>query len=151
VLEATIDDMEPELFEDLTEKLLKAGALDVLLIPVQMKKSRPGLILHVLASPASLDELLRIIFTESTSIGVRTYEVTKRMLQREIAVVQTPYGTVHVKLARLGEKIVNVKPEYEDCRELARKLNLPLKDILAAARHAAWLHVQERPVSPDGS
>ena len=151
VLEATIDDMEPELFEALTEKLLIAGALDVLLIPVQMKKSRPGLILHVLASPASLDELLRIIFTESTSIGVRTYEVTKRMLQREIAVVQTSYGSVHVKLARLGEKIVNVKPEYEDCRELARKLNLPLKDILAAARHAAWLFVQERPVSPDSS
>jgi hypothetical protein len=151
VIEATIDDMEPELFEALTEKLLTAGALDVLLIPVQMKKSRPGLILHVLAYPASLDELLRIIFTESTSIGVRTHEVTKRMLQREIAVVETSYGAVHVKLARLGAQIVNVKPEYEDCRELARMLNLPLKDIIAAARHAAWRILQEPPASQDGS
>ena len=149
VLEATIDDMEPELFEALTEKLLKAGALDVLLIPVQMKKSRPGLILHVLAYPASLDDLLRIIFIESTSIGVRTYEVTKRMLQREIAVVQTQYGPVHIKLARLGARIVNVKPEYEDCRELARKLDLPLKNVLVAARHAAWQTLQERPASSE--
>ncbi len=144
VLEATIDDMEPELFEALTEKLLQAGALDVLLIPVQMKKSRPGLVLHVLAHPTSLEDLLRIIFTESTSIGVRTYEVTKRMLQREMAVAQTPYGPVRVKLARLGGKIVNIKPEYEDCRELARKLDLPLKNVLAAARQAAWQTFQER-------
>jgi uncharacterized protein (TIGR00299 family) protein len=143
VLEATIDDMEPELFEALTEKLLQAGALDVLLIPVQMKKSRPGLILHVLAHPTSLDDLLRIIFTESTSIGVRTYEVTKRMLQREMVVVQTPHGPVRVKLARLGGRIVNLKPEYEDCRELARKLDLPLKNVLAAARRAAWQVFEE--------
>lgn len=143
VLEATIDDMEPELFEALTDKLLQAGALDVLLIPVQMKKSRPGLILHVLAHPASLDVLLQIIFTESTSIGVRTYPVTKRMLQREIAQVETPYGSVRVKLARLGERIVNIKPEYEDCRELARRLDLPVKNVLAAARQAAWQRFQE--------
>lgn len=148
VLEASIDDMEPELFEALTEKLLQAGALDVLLIPVQMKKGRPGLILHVLAYPTSLDDLLQIIFTESTSIGVRTYEVTKRMLQREIAVVQTPHGAVRVKLARLGGRIVNVKPEYEDCRELARQLNLPLKNVLAAARQAAWQAFQDQQASP---
>jgi hypothetical protein len=101
------------------------------------------LILHVLAYPASLDELLRIIFTESTSIGVRTYEVTKRMLQREITVVQTPYGPVRVKLARLGGRIVNLKPEYEDCRELADRLDLPLKNVLAAARQAAWQVFEE--------
>ena len=147
VLEATIDDMEPELFEALFEKLLQAGALDVLLIPVQMKKSRPGSILHVLAYPTSLDELLRIIFTESTSIGARTYSVTKHMLQRQIEQVQTPYGTVRVKLARLGERIVNVKPEYEDCHALALKLDLPLKDVLAAARQAAWQTFQKPPGS----
>jgi uncharacterized protein (TIGR00299 family) protein len=147
VLEATIDDMEPELFEALFEKLLQAGALDVLLIPVQMKKSRPGSILHVLAYPTSLDELLRVIFTESTSIGVRTYPVTKHMLQRQIEQVHTPYGMVHVKVARLGERIVNVKPEYEDCHDLARKLDLPLKDVLAAARQAAWRTFQA-PLDP---
>jgi pyridinium-3,5-bisthiocarboxylic acid mononucleotide nickel chelatase len=150
VLEATIDDMEPELFEALTEKLLSAGALDVLLIPVQMKKSRPGLILHVLAYPPSLDELLKIIFTESTSIGVRTYEVTKHMLQREIVLVKTPYGPVHIKLARLGATIVNVKPEYEDCRELARQMNIPLKTVLEMARQTAWQILEERPAQADG-
>jgi uncharacterized protein (DUF111 family) len=72
------------------------------------------------------------------------------MLQREIVIVQTPYGPVHVKLARLGARIVNVKPEYEDCRELADRLDLPLKDVLAAARHAAWRILQERPVTSSG-
>jgi uncharacterized protein (DUF111 family) len=91
---------------------------------------------------------LSIIFTESTSIGVRTYEVTKRMLQREISTVQTPYGPVRVKLARLGARIVNVKPEYEDCRQLALRQNLPLKDVLAAARHAAWQSFQEPQARP---
>ena len=151
VLETAIDDMEPELFEALTDKLSTAGALDVLLIPVQMKKNRPGLMLHVLAYPSSLDDLLQIIFTESTSIGVRTYEVTKRMLQREITMVQTPYGPIHVKVARLGARIVNIKPEYEDCRDLARRLDIPLKDVLAAARQAAWQTLKESPVPLDVS
>jgi hypothetical protein len=148
VIEATIDDMEPELYEALTEKLLDSGALDVLLIPVQMKKSRPGLVLHVLAYPTSLDDLLHMIFTESTSIGVRTYPVTKRMLQREMVLVQTVYGPVRVKLARLGARTVNIKPEYEDCRALAHKLNLPLKDVLAAARQAAWQALHQPTPSP---
>jgi hypothetical protein len=134
VIEANIDDMNPQLFEYLLERLLEAGALDVLLIPVQMKKSRPGAILHVLAHPTSLDDLLTIIFTESTTIGARTYEVTKRMLQRETQTVETPFGPVRVKVARLGNRVVNVAPEYEDCRELARRHGLPLKEIYALAR-----------------
>jgi uncharacterized protein (TIGR00299 family) protein len=142
VIEAAIDDMEPELFESLTEKLLQAGALDALLIPVQMKKSRPGMLLHVLAYPSSLDELLQIIFRESTSIGVRTYPVTKRMLQRQVTMVETPFGPVNVKVAWLGEEMVNIKPEYEDCRALADQHQRPLKDVLAAAHQAAWQAIQ---------
>lgn len=134
VIEANIDDMNPQLFEYLLERLLEAGALDVSLIPVQMKKSRPGTILHVLAHPASVDDLLAIIFTESTTIGARTYEVTKRMLQRETQTVETPFGPVRVKVARLGNRVVNVAPEYEDCRELARRHGLPLKEVYALAR-----------------
>jgi pyridinium-3,5-bisthiocarboxylic acid mononucleotide nickel chelatase len=133
VIEANIDDMNPQLFENLMEKLLAAGALDVLTIPVQMKKSRPGILLHVLASPASVDDLLEIIYTESTSIGARTYPVTKRMLQRETRVVETPFGLLPVKIAWLGEKVVNVAPEYEDSREAARRSGVALKDVLAAA------------------
>jgi uncharacterized protein (TIGR00299 family) protein len=143
VIEANIDDMNPQLFENLMEKLLKAGALDVLTIPVQMKKSRPGILLHVLASPASVDDLLLVIYSESTSIGARTYPVTKRMLQRERRVVETPYGLLQVKIARLGEKVVNVSPEYEDCREAARRSGTALKDVLAAATAAAWQALKE--------
>lgn len=133
IIEATIDDMNPQLFEHLTERLLQANALDVVLIPVQMKKNRPGTILHVLAHPDSVETLLSIIFTESTSIGARTYHVTKHMLQRESRLVETPFGPVRVKLARLRERIVNVAPEYEDCRALARQHNLPVKTIYQAA------------------
>jgi uncharacterized protein (TIGR00299 family) protein len=134
VIEANIDDMNPQLFEYLLERLLEAGALDVSLIPVQMKKTRPGTILHVLAHPTSVDNLLAIIFTESTTIGARTYEVTKRMLRRETQTVETPFGPVRVKVAWLGSQVVNVAPEYEDCRELARRHDLPLKEVYALAR-----------------
>jgi uncharacterized protein (DUF111 family) len=126
--------MNPQLFEGLIERLLEAGALDVVLIPVQMKKSRPGTILHVLAHPASTDVLIAIIFSESTTIGVRTYEVTKRMLQREIQTVETPFGPVRVKVARLGPRVVNVAPEYEDCRDLARQHGVPVKEIYNLAQ-----------------
>jgi len=137
VVEANIDDMNPQLFENLREKLLQAGALDVVLIPVQMKKGRPGMILQVLVYPPSLDDLLEIIFNESTSIGVRTYEVTKRMLQRESQTVETAYGTVRFKVARLGERIVNVSPEYEDCLELAQQQGQSVKEVYADALAAA--------------
>lgn len=137
VIEANIDDMNPQFYEHLSERLLESGALDVVLIPIYMKKGRPGMMLHVLAHPSSIYELLSIIYTESTSIGVRTYQVTKRMLQRESKVVQTPYGPVRVKMSCLGEKVVNISPEYEDCRTLARRLGVPLKDIYAAARACA--------------
>lgn len=144
VIEANIDDMNPQLFENLMDRLLEAGALDVLLIPAQMKKGRPGVLLHVLASPASVDDLLAIIYTESTSIGARTHPVTKHMLQRETQVVETPYGLVRVKVARLGERVVNLAAEYEDSREVARRSGAALKDVMAAAVAAARQMLQDR-------
>jgi uncharacterized protein (DUF111 family) len=129
--------MNPELYENLSERLLDAGALDVLLIPVHMKKGRPGMLLHVLAYPPSVDALLEVIFVESTSIGARTYPVTKRMLQRDVLQVATPYGPLGVKVARLGGRVVNLSPEYEDCRQAARRLDVPLKEVFAAALSAA--------------
>ncbi len=133
VVEANIDDMNPQLFENLEDRLLQAGALDVVLIPVQMKKSRPGMILQVLVYPPSLDDLLAIIFNELTSIGVRTYEVTKRMLQRETKTLETSFGQVRFKMARLGKRIVNISPEYEDCLELAQRYNQPVKTVYSDA------------------
>jgi len=137
VIEANIDDMNPQLYEYLSERLLAVGALDTFLIPVQMKKGRPGLLLQILAHPSSVDNLIAIVFAESTSIGLRTYEVTKHMLQRDAQIVQTPYGPVRVKLAWQGSRLVNIAPEYEDCRTIARQSDVPLKDVLAAARLAA--------------
>ena len=137
VIEANMDDMNPQLCEYLAERLLDSGALDVLWVPAQMKKGRPGVLLQVLAHPDSVDELLAILFTELTSIGARTYPVTKHMLQREILAVETPYGMVRVKVARLGENVVNVSPEYEDCRQAAQAYRLPLKEVITATIAAA--------------
>ena len=137
VIEANLDDMNPQLFEALMEQLLSAGALDVILIPVQMKKQRPGALVQILAAPQTVDALLAILFTESTTIGARTYAVTKRMLQRESHTLDTPFGPIRAKVARLGSHIVNVAPEYEDCRALARQHDVPLKLVHAAAMTAA--------------
>jgi uncharacterized protein (DUF111 family) len=95
--------------------------------------------LHVLAPPASVDELLTIIFSESTTIGARTYPVTKRMLQRESQTVETRFGPVRVKIARLGSRITNIAPEYEDCRALARRHGVPVKEVYRLARSSADL------------
>lgn len=137
VIEANLDDMQPQLFDPLLEHLLEADALDVTLTPAQMKKNRPGIRLQVLASPDSVDRLLHIIFTESTTIGVRTYDVQKRMLQREVITVQTKFGQVRVKLSRLGTQVVNISPEYEDCRRLAGLLGGSVKEVYTAALSAA--------------
>lgn len=136
ILESNIDDSNPQVFEYLMDRLLNAGALDVGLLPVSMKKNRPGVLLQVLAHPESVEDLLRIIFQESTTIGVRSYPVTKHMLPRQIEIVETEYGRVRVKIARLGEQVVNLKPEYEDCRALAIQFGLPIKDVYLAALKA---------------
>ncbi len=138
VIEANIDDMNPQLYDTLIERLLAAGALDVVLIPAHMKKNRPGIVLQVLAHPASVDPLLAIVFAESTTIGARTYDVTKRMLQRESITVTTPYGALRVKVARLGGRVVNAAPEFEDCRALAASGGVAVKAVHAAAQSAAW-------------
>lgn len=136
-IEANIDDMNPQLFEQLSDQLLAAGALDVVVLPVQMKKQRPGVLLQVLSAPDRLNALLDILFRESTTIGVRTYEVTRYMLQRESVQVMTRYGPVHVKVSRQSGRVVNVAPEYEDCRALALQAGQPVKLVYAAALGAA--------------
>lgn len=143
VLEANIDDMVPQFYGHLVDRLLDAGALDVALIPVQMKKGRPGTMLQVLARPDSVPQLLALIFSETTTIGVRTYSVTKHMLPREIRTVQTRLGTVRVKIARLGDQITNIQPEYEDCRELALRHGLPIKEVYELTLEAARAQVRE--------
>ncbi len=137
VVEANIDDMNPQWFEVLFEKLLAAGALDVVMLPVQMKKQRPGVMLQVLTDQSGLDTILAILFAESTTIGARSYEVTRYMLRRALHTVQTVYGAVRVKVASLGGEAVNWAPEYEDCRALAIQHGIPVKTVYAAALGAA--------------
>jgi len=139
VIEANIDDMTPQNFGYVTEKLLGAGALDVFTIPVQMKKGRPGHLLQVLTPPQVADTISRIIFEETTTIGVRRHTATRTILDREFVEVETEYGKVKVKVSRLAGDVVNFTPEYEDCARLARERGVALKKVQAAAV-AAYLN-----------
>lgn len=136
VIEANVDDMSPQVYGYFVERALEAGALDVTCSPVQMKKNRPGLAISLMCAPEAADALAELLFRETTTIGVRIHEARRMCLEREIVAVETPYGTLRVKVARRAGKVVNVAPEYEDCRRLARKKSVPLKDVMLAAQVA---------------
>jgi uncharacterized protein (TIGR00299 family) protein len=136
VLQCEIDDMSPQLFGLVMERLYAAGALEVHFSPVQMKKNRPGTLLTILARPEQREELSAIVFRETTTIGVRYHDVQRERLEREIVSVITPLGAVRVKVARLGGAIVNAAPEFEDCLRIASERGVPLKDVQAAASRA---------------
>ncbi len=140
LIETNLDDMNPEFFEYVTERLMAEGALDVYTVPIIMKKSRPGAILNVLCEPGKTDELLPIIFAETTTLGVRLHRVERRKLARKIIKVETKYGMVRVKIGQtLGEGplIRNITPEYEDCKKIARENNVPLKNVFDEIKRAA--------------
>lgn len=137
ILETNIDDMPAQLLGYLMDRLLDAGALDVYYTPIQMKKGRPAVLLTVLTDETRKEDLLDITFTESTSIGVRILNVERRCLERRIVKVKTRYGTVRVKVSSKDGRPVNVQPEYEDCRAIAEKKGLPLKNVMDAAKAAA--------------
>jgi hypothetical protein len=132
-----IDDTNPELYEHVMERLFAAGARDVWLEPAQMKKNRPGTVLRVLAEPSGRDALAAIILRETSAIGVRFHAVQRLMLPREETTVGTEYGAVRVKIARAPDGTVNVAPEYESCRRIARERGVPLKVVYQAAIAAA--------------
>jgi uncharacterized protein (TIGR00299 family) protein len=140
VIECEIDDMNPQIFGVLMERLYAAGALEVFYVPVQMKKNRPGTLLTVVAPPGLRPALSDIIFRESTTIGLRYSEVDRECLPREHASVETPVGTVRMKLAWRDGKLVNAVPEFDDCVKLAAAHDLPVKDVQALAVNAwaAW-------------
>lgn len=136
LLETNIDDMSPQILEYLTERLFKAGALDVFVTPIYMKKQRPAFTLSVL-SPLSLASLLRtIIFEETTTLGVREYEVTKWVLPRMATEIPTPWGTVRGKAVTKHGRVV-VLPEYEDCKKIAAQTGLPLQEVFRIAQESA--------------
>jgi pyridinium-3,5-bisthiocarboxylic acid mononucleotide nickel chelatase len=133
VLEANLDDMNPQVYGYFAERALEAGALDVFSIPVQMKKNRPGQLVTILCKPADHEKFSDLLFRETTTLGVRQSDVKRRALQRESAVVETPFGSIRLKIARLNGHILNVAPEYEDCRKAAAERGVPLKEVLAEA------------------
>jgi uncharacterized protein (TIGR00299 family) protein len=133
VIEANIDDMNPQNFGYVTEKLLNSGALDVFTIPIAMKKGRPGQLLQVLAPADAVDALSRIVFHETTTIGVRRYAVERSVLDREFVNVETEYGTVRMKVSKMNGEVVNFAPEYEDCARIAREKDVSLKMVQSAS------------------
>lgn len=133
VLEANIDDMNPQLAGYLTEQALAAGALDVYFTPVQMKKGRAGMVVSVVVEPGDRDRLARLLFRESTTIGLRIHTAERRTLDRTHVAVETDYGLVRIKVSRLDGELLNFAPEYEDCRKAARERGVPLKLVLAEA------------------
>lgn len=137
VLETTIDDSSPEIFEHVIDRLLAAGAKDVFLVPVVMKKSRPAVMLRVLAESADRERLATIVFAETSTIGLRYTTWSRLVLPREETSVATPWGAVRVKVATAPDGTRNVAPEYEDCRRVALAAAVPLKLVLQAAVAAA--------------
>ncbi|MCZ7582758.1 MAG: DUF111 family protein [Deltaproteobacteria bacterium] len=133
VVEANIDDMNPQLFPRLTEKLFEAGAMDVALSPCVMKKGRPGTLVKLLAPEAKLEAVAATLFAESTTIGLRYWPAGRLVGERRIEHVETEFGRVAVKVTRHGGRVVNAQPEYADCERLANEKGIPVKRVWQAA------------------
>jgi pyridinium-3,5-bisthiocarboxylic acid mononucleotide nickel chelatase len=140
VIEANIDDSTPQVLGYAMDRLIEAGALDVTLTPIFMKKSRPASQLTVIANPADADSLARIMFAETSTLGVRLFEAQRRVEERRFEEIETEFGRVRIKISDVG-----FAPEYEDCRELAKSKGVPIKDVLAAANSLYWNSRRTRP------
>jgi len=133
VIETNIDDMNPQLHEHLCARLFAAGACDVWFTPITMKKMRPAVMISVLAQRRAADDLMRMIFRETTTLGVRIRETDRKILTREKKQVRTPYGAVTLKLGYLDGECVSANPEYDECRKIACRKGIALKEVMRAA------------------
>ena len=136
---ANIDDLNPQIYDHVMERLFKAGARDVTITPTIMKKGRPAITLSVLGEPANREALARVLFSETSTIGVRFHPVSRLKLRREVREVATQWGPVRVKFSHGGDA-VTVAPEYDDCRRIATEHQVPLKTVMEEARAAASAH-----------
>ncbi|MDH5428582.1 MAG: nickel pincer cofactor biosynthesis protein LarC [Nitrospirota bacterium] len=134
-LDTNIDDMNPQLYDQVMTHLFEAGALDVTLTPTMMKRNRPGTIVSVVAWPKDLQSLTTILLSETSTLGVRIQELSRAVLPRRIQTVRLPHGSVRVKIAELGKDQVKIMPEYRDCVALAEKTKQPIQAIIDLARH----------------
>jgi pyridinium-3,5-bisthiocarboxylic acid mononucleotide nickel chelatase len=133
VLEANLDDLNPQVFGYVMDRLLEEGALDGFAVPVQMKKNRPGTLLTVLCKPEDSSKLSQIIFTETTTLGVRRRDEVRQTLARRWEKVRTQWGEVRIKIASMNGTVTNYAPEYEDCRRIAAEQRVPLKEVMSEA------------------
>ncbi|HKW18058.1 MAG TPA: nickel pincer cofactor biosynthesis protein LarC [Terriglobales bacterium] len=133
VMEANLDDLNPQVFGYVMDRLLEAGALDVFATPVQMKKSRPGTLLTVLTKPEDEEKMLGIVFAETTTLGVRRREEKRQALARKWETVPTRFGDVRIKIASMNGSVTSYAPEYEDCRRIASEQRVPLKLVMQEA------------------
>jgi len=136
MIETNIDDMSPQLLGHVMDRAFELGALDCYFTPVQMKKNRPGVLLSILSDGDKKETLLNLLFTETTTLGVRSYEVARRALRRSLVRVETPYGPIDVKVAHLNGRVVNEMPEFEQVRAAAVAAGVPVKIVEDAVRSA---------------
>jgi pyridinium-3,5-bisthiocarboxylic acid mononucleotide nickel chelatase len=135
VIEANIDDMNPQIYGYFVDQALAAGALDIFSASVQMKKNRPGQLVTLLCDAAHTQKLIDLLFRETTTIGVRTHTAQRRTLARQSITVVTPLGDVRMKVARMNGTVLNAAPEFEDCQRIAAAKGIPLKEVLALANY----------------
>jgi uncharacterized protein (TIGR00299 family) protein len=137
LVSTNIDDMNPEFYDYVIERLLDAGAHDVWLTPIQMKKTRPGTVITVLCAPGDATALKRILLEETSTFGLRTSTVMKKAIEREIVEVETPWGKVAVKVGREGNRVTNISPEFADCARIAGEQGVPIKEVFRKAQALA--------------
>lgn len=137
IIECNIDDMNPELYETLMDRLFAAGAHDVFFTPIMMKKSRPAVIVSVLCDGGRQKAMEDVLWLNSSTFGLRSHKVAKSMLRRETVKVKTKYGEVTIKRGCLNGRIIKSKPEYDDCRRLAKENGIPIQDIYESVRRTA--------------
>ena len=146
-VETNLDDVNPQTYEYVMEQLFTRGALDVTLTPVIMKRGRPGIVLTCLVAPAQLDQMLDVIFQETTTLGVRVREVTRQILPRRFSSVKVRGGIVRMKIADVSEAAAKAAPEYIDCKRIAERTGRPVKDVL---EDAALAYGKQRIARPTG-
>lgn len=144
VVETNIDDMNPQVCGFVMDRAFTLGALDVFMIPAQMKKDRPGILLTILCKPAGVETMIDLLLRETTTLGVRYYNTNRRVLQRAVETVDTEYGPVRIKVALDGARTLHFHPEYEDCARLAIESKTPLIEVQAAANAAYRRRLAQR-------
>jgi hypothetical protein len=137
VISTNIDDMNPEFYEYVLERLFNEGAQDVWLTPIQMKKTRPGTVVNVLCAPRDANALKRILLEETSTFGLRTSMVMKKAIEREVIEVETPWGPVGVKIGRESNHVTSISPEFSDCAEIAGRHGVPVKEVFRKAQALA--------------